>query len=151
MTKMPTRLADFTIPREQPTQPKGDQASKTLTKSTFPQHDEEAGAQDPRPAVPAVHPPAAETALSPALVRTEPPTAAVPPTVLSATNSAALPMAVQIPQPMPRPAEEPRRQIGARVRASLAERLRTYMFVSRESQQDAVEAALDAYLSSKGF
>ena len=40
-------------------------------------------------------------------------------------------------------------EIGARVRASLAERLRTYMFVSRESQQDAVEAALDAYLSSK--
>jgi len=74
----------------------------------------------------------------------------MPPTVLSATNSAAL-VAVQIPQPMPRPAEEPRRQIGARVRSSLAERLRTYMFVSRESQQDAVEAALDAYLSSKGF
>ena len=55
------------------------------------------------------------------------------------------------PRPASLPTEEPRRQIGARIRLSVAERLRTCLYVSRESQQDAVEAALDAYLSAKGF
>lgn len=143
MTKTPTRLADFTIPREQPPEPKGDQAFKTPSKPVSSQHNEEAGVEAALTAAQAVH--SADLALPPALVQADTP-AVLPPTI-----SAALPVAMQIPQPMPRPAEEPRRQIGARVRASLAERLRTYMFVSRESQQDAVEAALDTYLSSKGF
>ena len=109
MTKQPTRLANFEIPREQSLQREGelDGESKALPVSP------------------------------PATVPT------VPPAAVSAP--------VQLPRPAPPPVEEPRRQIGARVRVSLAERLRTYMFVSRESQQDAVEAALDAYLASKGF
>ena len=109
MTKQPTRLANFEIPREQSLQREGelDGESESLPVS-------------PRATVPAA-----------------------PPAAVSAP--------VQLPRPAPPPVEEPRRQIGARVRVALAERLRTYMFVSRESQQDAVEAALDAYLASKGF
>ena len=109
MTKQPTRLATFEIPREQSLQREG--------------------RLDGEPEAPPVNPPA--------------PVPTVPPAALSAP--------VQVPRPAPPPVEESRRQIGARVRVSLAERLRTYMFVSRESQQDAVEAALDAYLASKGF
>jgi D-hexose-6-phosphate mutarotase len=51
----------------------------------------------------------------------------------------------------PPPAEEPRRQLGARIRISLAERLRDYMHYERESQQEVVEAALHAYLTLKGY
>lgn len=91
MTKAPTRLADFQIPREGANHPEGEPAAEPV------------------------------------------------------------PVAPPFPRPAPPPVEEPRKQIGARVRVSLAERLRTYMFVSRESQQDAVEAALDTYLSGKGF
>ena len=109
MTKQPTRLATFEIPREQSLQ-REDQLDGEL----------ETPPVNPRVPVPAV-----------------------PPEAMSAP--------VQVPRPAPPPVEEPRRQIGARVRVSLAERLRTYMFVSRESQQDAVEAALDAYLTGKGF
>ena len=109
MTKQPTRLATFEIPREQSPQREGPL-----------DRDAEAPPVNSHSTVQAV--PAAAT-LAP----------------------------VQVPRPAPPPVEEPRRQIGARVRVSLAERLRTYMFVSRESQQDAVEAALDAYLAGKGF
>ncbi|NOG74028.1 hypothetical protein [Roseicella sp. DB1501] len=148
MTKQPTRLADFEIPREQTVKPASGSAAKQdggePAKPAFLQHAAEVRGQVQMPTAPAAVPPAAEPEASRPAVQAEAPipVPAPPP---------ALPAAVQVPQPMPRPVEEPRRQIGARVRVGLAERLRTYMFVSRESQQDAVEAALDAYLSSKGF
>jgi hypothetical protein len=101
MSKSPTRLASFEIPR--------DQAPKQEDQS------------------------AAESASGQGAISTPQPNGTV------------------LPRPAPPPVEEPRRQIGARVRLSIAERLRTYMYVSREAQQDAVEAALEAYLTSKGF
>jgi hypothetical protein len=58
---------------------------------------------------------------------------------------------VPVIAPVPLAATEPRKQVGARVRISVAERLRTYMFVSREEQQEIVERALDEYLKAKGF
>jgi hypothetical protein len=109
MSKSPTRLASFEIPRDQTTK------------------------QDEQPA--------AEFA----------PTLAAQSAPAQASVSIAQPPGAVIPLPAPPPVEEPRRQIGARVRLSIAERLRTYMYVTREAQQDAVESALDAYLTSKGF
>ncbi|MGY4800698.1 hypothetical protein [Roseomonas sp. KE0001] len=109
MSKSPTRLSTFEIPR--------DQSSR---------HDEQ---------------PAREPSIDPL---TKPTVPVAPPPAVQQTGTV-------IPQPAPPPAEEPRRQIGARVPLSIAERLRTYMYVSREPQQDVVEAALHAYLTSKGF
>jgi hypothetical protein len=161
MTKQPTRLANFQIPRE-PAGKVEDKINKEHPPMpAFLQMGQ--GASNPAgdPALrPAPVPPAmaaAEPVTQPEAVKhpevavpPAPPPAPAPP-ALPVPVPAAPPVAVAVPQPMPRPVEEPRRQIGARVPVSLAERLRTYMFVSRESQQDAVEAALDAYLKEKGF
>ena len=115
MVKLPTRLSDFTIPRDRMLPQDAAPGAAGITQSLTPHQQE---------------PLETQTQIS------------------GATNQAVQP-AVQRPAPLP--AEEPRRQIGARIRLSIAERLRTYLYVSRESQQDAVEAALDAYLSAKGF
>ena len=53
--------------------------------------------------------------------------------------------------PIPLPVSETRKQVGARIRVSVAERLRAYQFYSREEQQDIVERALDEFLQGKGF
>ncbi len=46
----------------------------------------------------------------------------------------------------PRPAAEPRQAMTVRLPVSMHERIRMLMFMSRRSQQDIVEEALDAFL-----
>ncbi len=146
MSKKPKRLANFEIPREQPArsdeQPSVGPAPTMLAAPAFLQSPESDGAVAPQPAPQPPPPPVIVQAEPSVHVPAPAPAQAVIPVTLSAPP---------VPQPIPRPIEEPRRQIGARVPLSLSERLRTYMFVSRESQQEAVEAALDAYLKEKGF
>ena len=145
MAKTPTRLSDFEIPRERSIEQEGrvaehqgvPQPSTTALPKIVERDRQIAGEPVPvehvvlttHPAPKAAAYPTPEAVLAPA-VQAEHPT---------------------VPLPAPPPMEEPRRQIGARVRLSVAERLRTYLFVSRESQQDAVEAALDAYMLTRGF
>jgi len=107
MTKQPTRLADFPIPRSA-----GADVDGTHT--------------DQPAAVP-------HAMLAPA--------PAAPPSL--APTLATLPETE-------RPPEIPRRALGARVPVPLAERLRAYLYVSRRSQQEVVEAALDDYLRERG-
>ena len=114
-----------------------------LAKPVFLQSPESDGAVAPQPAL---QPPPPVIVQAEPSVRVPAPAPARAQTVVPVTLSAP-----PVPQPIPRPIEEPRRQIGARVPLSLSERLRTYMFVSRKSQQEAIEAALDAYLKEKGF
>lgn len=131
MTKQPTRLANFDIPREQAAkadgQPEGDLVPKASPTPAFLQPEVHAVLRDAQPGAPLAEPP------TPPLVQVAPPA----PTLF--------------PQPKAPAPEEPRRQLAARVRLSIAERLRIFLFVERESQQDAVEAALDAYLKEKGY
>lgn len=117
MTKQPTRLADFDIPREHAPTP------------AFLQPEVRAALQDTQPDAP----PAELASLPLPLMQAAPPAPA------------------PFLQPKAPAQEEPRRQLAARVRLSVAERLRTFLFVERESQQDAVEAALDSYLRERGY
>lgn len=121
MVKTPTRLSAFEIPRESP-----------VVRDV------------PPPAVTSSQPSREFPAASVLAVPELPPEANPPPQASSTPSPA-------VPRPIPRPEEEPRRQIGARVRLSVAERLRTALFVTRESQQDAVEQALDDWLRSRDF
>jgi hypothetical protein len=127
MTKQPTRLADFDIPREQATkadgQPAGDLVPTAAPTPAFLQPEVRAALQNAQSDTPLAKPPSLEQATAP----------------------------VPFPQPKAPAQEEPRRQLAARVRLSVAERLRTFLFVERESQQDAVEAALDTYLRERGY
>jgi len=50
----------------------------------------------------------------------------------------------------PRPPAEPRQAMTVRLPVSMHERMRILMFTSRRSQQDIVEAALDAFLKASG-
>ena len=121
MSKQPTRLADFPIPRESTGQAEG--ASGTLPASA-----------------PVNSPPA-------------PPSGSAAPsqTASLAPLPAPVPSGVPVVAPIPLPAQEPRKHVGARVRLSVAERLRTFMYVNREEQQEIVERALDEYLRARGF
>lgn len=139
MAKAPTRLSDFAIPREHTLTPII--ASEEVTTNQ-------------RPTSASLD--AAETrSQAETLPSKQAPAGAFTQGFAHATVPAIGPPERMDSHPIPRPAllaaEEPRRQIGARIRLSIAERLRTYLYVSRESQQDAVEAALDAYLLAKGF
>lgn len=117
MSKQPTRLSDFQIPREGNGMADSSRTEPpSLHESILP--------------VPVVSP---TDVASPSPPRPAP----------TVTLSLALPQAET-------PPEIPRRALGARVPVPLAERLRAYLYVSRRSQQEVVEAALDSYLRERG-
>jgi hypothetical protein len=124
MTKQPTRLSNFQIPRGEASAIENSQAEQT--------------------APPPVVSPSPQAAVGPSAPLA---IAAMPlppgPVVPAAPTIASLPQAEA-------PTEIPRRALGARVPVALAERLRAYLYVSRRSQQEVVEAALDAYLRERG-
>jgi hypothetical protein len=110
MTKQPTRLADFEIPRSEG-------------------------------ALPVAVPPA----VAAAPLEAPPPLVPVP--APAAVMSKALPDVVPV-RISPRPVAEARQAMTIRLPISMHERIRMLMFTSRRSQQDIVEAALDAFLSA---
>jgi hypothetical protein len=137
MTKQPSRLADFQIPREAIDRP--------ASRQTEPPAEVPAERQATEPVALPVLPPAVAPAAGPASAA--PAALPVPPPV-SPRLPPASPVVIAS---VPLPATEPRKQVGARIRVSVAERLRAYQFYSREEQQDIVERALDEYLRGKGF
>ena len=150
MTKQPTRLSNFQIPREQAVAAAGGQdltpAAEPAARPAFLQPEVRAALATSPPAARA-----APTPVAPAAIAVELPAPPAPLPDLQVPLAVAPSLPPAVPRPVPRPEEEPRRQIGARVRASVAERLRTALFVTRESQQDAVEQALDDWLRARGF
>lgn len=143
MAKTPTRLSDFEIPRERSIEQEGHVAEHRGAPQPPTAALQDTAERDRQSATESV--PVQHVVLT---THPAPKAAADPMSVLAPIAQAERPA---VPLPAPPPMEEPRRQIGARVRLSVAERLRTYLFVSRESQQDAVEAALDAYMLTRGF
>jgi hypothetical protein len=124
MSKQPTRLSSFEIPREP------------------------ANAQDARPAealVPqAVPEPVAPPVLLPA-VRHE-----APPVTFQQEDPEVITPVVRHRKPKETDII-PRTQVGARIPAPLADRLADYCHYERARQQDVVAEAILTFLTSKGF
>jgi hypothetical protein len=123
MSKQPTRLSSFAIPREQ-----ADAQDTHLAEASVAQ------------AVPiSVTPPA-----SPPAVRYEVPTTfqQEEPEVITSVVRHRKPKETDI---------IPRTQVGARIPAPLADRLADYCHYERARQQDVVAEAILAFLTSKGF
>ncbi len=79
------------------------------------------------------------------------PLEAPPPSVPVPAPAAAMPHALPDVVPVrisPRPVAEARQAMTIRLPVSMHERIRMLMFTSRRSQQDIVEAALDAFLTT---
>lgn len=121
MSKQPTRLSDFQIPREE-----------VLQKSPV----------APSPA-PVVHPGFNNADMEP-IGRLGKPGIEVGEG--AAASAALAPREDTMARIAPRPPAEPRQALTVRLPVSMHERVRTLMFVSRRSQQDIVEEALDAFL-----
>jgi hypothetical protein len=157
MSKQPTRLADFQITREQterPAEPLAHPSAADLDGvPATPQITQSGAAPAAMPVVQSVpamaeHTVVATAAAAGAVLPSPMPgaLAAQPP-----VSPAASPTSPMVLAPIPLPVSETRKQVGARIRVSVAERLRAYQFYSREEQQDIVERALDEFLRGKGF
>jgi hypothetical protein len=123
MTKQPTRLSSFSIPRE-PANLQETQAA-------------EASIGEPTSA------PVPPSAAAPVLPRE------VPPVVFQAKPVEVITSAVR--HRKPKEADIPRTQVGARIPAPLADRLADYCHYERARQQDVVAEAILEFLIKKGF
>lgn len=83
--------------------------------------------------------------LADAAAPSEPPPSPVPAPALAALQALSDVVPVRI---APRPLAEARQAMTVRLPVSMHERIRMLMFTSRRSQQDIVEAALDAFLAA---
>lgn len=123
MTKQPTRLSSFSIPRD----PANLQEARTAA----------APVVQPIPAlVPPPTPPAVPSDEAPPVVFQAEPVEVITPTVRHRK---------------PKEADIPRTQVGARIPAPLADRLADYCHYERARQQDVVAEAISEFLTKKGF
>ncbi len=118
MAKQATRLSDFQIPRTE----------GILSQDKAPKADPNAS-EVAVPAEPLPQPVSPPQKLAEALAREHTSEHAVVPNRIA-----------------PRPLAEPRQAMTVRLPVSMHERIRMLMFMSRRSQQDIVEEALDAFL-----
>lgn len=123
MTKQPTRLSSFSIPRDPANL---QEAPTTETPVVQP--------------VPAPVPPPTHARVPPH---------EVPPVVFQAEPVEVITPAVR--HRKPKEADIPRTQVGARIPAPLADRLADYCHYERARQQDVVAEAILEFLTKKGF